>query len=156
MLITIWKWVWIGNIFHNNYFRDDYYQIQTREIHGASNNIASLTIFMCVSRFPKVPKPQNIDLSKPGFMPVMVWISPPIPDSGKYVSLYKHYEAIEHSSTWYIIYSSSYDHVHASTPTPESHDFNLSKPPFMPVVVWMSPSIPDSCNCVSHRSIVRL
>jgi len=49
----------------------------------------------------------------------------------------------------YIKYHSSFDHFHASTPTPESQHIDLSKPRFKLVVIWLESSIAAGDKLVS-------
>jgi len=52
--------------------------------------------------FTPTPKSLNIDLPRPDFMPVVVWMSLSIHASGKCMSLYNHCEITVQSFTWWI------------------------------------------------------
>ena len=102
---------------------------------------------------PPPPSTPNLGLSKPDFTLVMIWMSPSIHDNdndkNKHMSLYIHCEATEQSFTWYFKYSSSYDYFYVYILPPESQNLGLYKQTFMPVMVWMSPSIHDEGKCMS-------
>ena len=111
-----------------------------------TNILTAMTISMILPTHPKSNKP---DLSKWGFMPVVVWMSPSIHDTVKFMSLHNHCEATDHSFTWYIKHSNIYDHFHASAPTPQIHEPSPIQMGFHAPVVWMSPYIHDTDKFMS-------
>ena len=101
-------------------------------------------------------KSLNLDLTQSDVTPVVVWMRPSIHDKGKCMSLYNYCEATEQSFNWYFKHSSSYDYFYVYIPPPESQNLGLYKRTFMPVMVWMSPSIHDEGKCSLYMTIARL